>query len=255
MHDIDRVRLETQAEHSMYESQPFESEQFEYGELGTEAEHSMYETGPFESEQFEFGELENPIYGETAGVFTETQEMEFASELLEVTNEAELDRFLGKLINRAVRTVGKAVSSPAGQAIGGILKGAARKVLPTIGSAVGSYLGGERGAQLGNQAAAAAGRMFGLELEGLSAEDREFEVAKRYVSFAGEAVKNLTLTPTQQNPRAAANAAAISAAQTHAPGLLSAAASPLPGQVRSSMPKANRGQWVRRGNKIILYGI
>lgn len=255
MHDIDRVRLETQAEHSMHESQPFEFEQSEYGELETQDEHSMYESGPFESEQFEYGELENSFYGETAGVFTETQEMELASELLEVTNEAELDRFLGNLINHVTRAVGKAVSSPAGQAIGGILKGAARKVLPTIGSAVGSYLGGERGAQFGNQAASTAGAMFGLELEGLSAEDREFEVAKRYVSFAGEAVKNLMLTPTQQNPRAAANAAAISAAQTHAPGLLSTATSPSPGQVQSCMPKANRGQWVRRGNKITLYGI
>lgn len=233
MHDIDRVRLETQAENSMYES------------------------GPFESEQFEYGQLETPIYGETGGVFTETQEMELASELLEVANEAELDRFLGSLINRAARAVGRAVSSPAGQAIGGILKGAARQVLPTIGSAVGSYFGGERGAQLGSQAASSAGRMFGLELEGLSAEDREFEVAKRYVSFAGEAVKNLTLTPTQQNPRAAANAAAISAAQTHAPGLLPGAASarPSPDQMPSGIPNVHSGRWVRRGNKITLYGI
>ena len=97
--------------------------------------------------------------------------------------------------------------------------------------------------------------MFGLELEGLSAEDSEFEVAKRYINFAGEAVKNLTLTPTVQNPKAAASAAAISAAQTHAPGLLSTTTSPSSGQVQSHMPRVNSGRWVRRGNKIILYGI
>lgn len=233
MHDIDRVRLETQAEQPMYES------------------------GAFEAEQFEYGEMESPMYGETGGVFTETQEMELASELLEVTNEAELDRFLGSLINRAARAVGGIIKSPAGQAIGGILKGAARQVLPTIGSAVGSYFGGERGAQLGGQAASAAGRMFGLELEGLSAEDREFEVAKRYVSFAGEAVKNMALTPTQQNPRTAANAAAVAAAQSHAPGLLAATASPGLGQIQAQpgMPRVHSGRWVRRGNKITLYGI
>jgi hypothetical protein len=196
MHDIDRVRLETQ----------------------TETE--MFEAGPFEAEQFEFAEAETPFQPETGEVFGETEQMELASEMLEISSEAELDRFLGDLIKRAGQAVGKFVSSPEGRALGGVLKGSAKQLLPAIGSSIGGYLGGSTGAQLGGQAASAAGKMFGLELEGLSAEDREFEAARRYVSFAGEAVKNLALAPSSPDLRTAANTAAALAAENHAPGLL-----------------------------------
>ena len=97
MHDIDRIRLETQSE------------------------AEMFEAVPFQAEQFEFAQSETPS-GETGEVFGETEQMELASELLEVTNEAELDRFLGDLIQRAGQAVGKFIKSPEGQAIGGLLR-------------------------------------------------------------------------------------------------------------------------------------
>ena len=232
MHDIDRVRLETHAENEMFAS------------------------GPFEAESFQFGEAEASWQGQSEGVFSETEEMELASEMLGITSEAELDRFLGGLIKRAGQAVGSFVRSPTGQALGGILKGAARQALPTIGSAIGGYFGGSTGAQLGSQAASAAGRLFGLELEGLSQEDQEFEVARRYVRFASEAVKNAALAPTSQDPRMAANAAAVTAAQTHAPGLLQAPPETQPAAPTSSrLPMGHSGRWVRRGNKIVLYGM
>src|SRR5712671_7345302 len=233
MHDIDRVRLETQ----------------------TETE--MFEAGPFEAEQFEFAEAETPFQPETGEVFGETEQMELASELLEITSEAELDRFLGDLIGRAGKAIGKFVKSPEGQAIGGILKGAAKQVLPGIGSAVGGYFGGATGAKLGGDVASAAGRAFGLELEGLSNEDREFEIAKRYVSFAGDAIKNLALAPSSPDPRKAANAAAVTAAKSFAPGLLLPPQAAMGPQADSaaSLPAGHSGRWVRRGNRIILYGI
>jgi hypothetical protein len=232
MHDIDRVRLETHAESEMSAS------------------------GPLEAEYFELGEAEAPWHEYSGEVFNEAEQMELASEMLEITNEAELDRFLGGLIKRAGQAVGKVVRSPTGQAIGGILKGAARQALPHIGSAIGGYFGGSTGAQLGSQAASAAGRLFGLELEGLSHEDQEFEVARQYVRFAGEAVKNAALAPTSQDPRAAANAAAVAAAQTHAPGLLQARPGRPPAAPASAhLPTGHSGRWVRRGNKIILYGM
>jgi hypothetical protein len=227
MHDIDRIRLESESE--------------------------MFEAVPFEAEQFEFAQSEASS-GETGEVFGETEQMELASELLEVTSEAEFDRFLGDLIGRAGQAIGKFVKSPEGQAIGGILKGAARQVLPGIGSAVGGYFGGEAGAKLGGDVASAAGRAFGLELEGLSSEDREFEVAKRYVSFAGEAVKNLALAPSNLDPRSAASAAAVDAAKTHAPGLLSPRQAGMEPQSYSPFPTGHSGRWMRRGNKIVLYG-
>lgn len=230
MHDIDRIRLETQPE------------------------TGMFEAGPFEAEQFEFAQAETP-YGETGEVFSETEQMELASGLLEVTSEAEFDRFLGDLIGRAGQAIGKFVRSPEGQAIGGILKGAAKQALPGIGSAVGGYFGGATGAKLGRDVASAAGRAFGLELEGLSGEDRDFEVARRYVNFAGEAVKNLTLAPTGLDPRSAANAAAVAAAKTYAPGLLSPRQAGMQAPPSSPFPSGHSGRWMRRGNKIVLYGI
>jgi hypothetical protein len=50
-------------------------------------------------------------------VFGETEQMELASEMLEISNEADLDRFLGNVIQRVGQAVGKFVSSPEGQAL------------------------------------------------------------------------------------------------------------------------------------------
>ena len=219
------------------------------------ASFESFEYSP-EMEAYEGGQLET--WGETeweGEVFNEAEATELASELLEVTNEAELDRFLGDLIGRAGQAIGKFVRSPEGQAIGGILKGAAKQVLPGIGSAVGGYFGGATGAKFGSDAASAAGRAFGLELEGLSGEDRDFEVAKRFVNFAGEAVKNLASAPSGLDPRTAANAATMAAAKTYAPGLLSPREAGVEPQTYSPFPRAHSGRWMRRGNKIILYGI
>lgn len=108
-------------------------------------------------------------------VFNESEVMELAAELLEVTNEAELDRFLGNLIKKAGSALGKVVKSPIGQAVGGVLKGVAKKALPIAGGALGAYFGGPLGAKIGSGLASAAGSALGLELETLNQEDREFE--------------------------------------------------------------------------------
>jgi hypothetical protein len=47
-----------------------------------------------------------------------------------VRDEQELDQFLGTLIKQASRALGRLVGSPDGQAIGSILKGAAKQLLP-----------------------------------------------------------------------------------------------------------------------------
>ena len=220
MHDIDRVQLE----------------------VGNEA----FETGEIEAEQFEFKE--------TGEVFGETENMELASELLAVSSEGELEQFLGALVAKAGKSLGRFVGSPEGQALVGVLKRAARQVLPTLGSSVGHYLGGNEGAKLGGQVASAAGRAFGLELEGLSNEDREFEVARRYVNFAGEAVRKLPADGAA-NPIPAARAAALAAAQTHAPGLSQVPATKGPSAVDPAHGSGATGRWVRHGSKITLYGV
>jgi hypothetical protein len=216
MHDIDRVRLELPSSAPSLEAPTLEAEQFEFEGSGA------------------------PVSGQ---VFNETENLELASSMLEVSNEADLEYFIGDLISKARQAVGGFFRSPEGAALAGVLKGAAKQVLPAIGS----YVGGPSGAASASQT---AGQAFGLELEGLSNEDREFEVARRYVDFAGEAVRNLAQAAPGSSPAAAANAAAALAAATHAPGLLKAAAT-------NALPvvHANSGRWMRHGNKIVLTGV
>jgi hypothetical protein len=55
-------------------------------------------------------------------VFGEVDEMELASQLLEVTSDAELDQFIGRLIGRASQSLDQFARNNAGRAIAGILK-------------------------------------------------------------------------------------------------------------------------------------
>lgn len=213
------------------------------------------ETGAYEHEQFQFAESE--WSGESTEVFGESELMELAAELLEVTNETELNYFLGGLLKKAGSALGQVVKSPVGQALGGILKGAARQALPVIGGALGGYVGGPSGAKIGGQLASSAGRIFGLETEGLSHEDEAFEVAKQYVRLAGDAVKNAVGIPAG-DPRAVAQAAVAQAAQRYAPGLLrgpAPAPSPTPAATAQGAAGGRTGRWIRRGNRIILLGV
>jgi len=162
--------------------------------------------GPFEAERLGFSQAKTSAYVRSGEVFGGTEKLELASDLLEVSSEAQLDRVLTDLISRVGQAVGKLFSAPARCAIGRLLKGPAKRVLSGI--------------ELGRDAVSDAGRYFGLELEGLSNEDREFEIARHYIDFAGAAVRNLTLTSTSRDSRTAADAAIVEAAKTYAPGLL-----------------------------------
>jgi hypothetical protein len=228
MHDIDRTQLETS----------HELENYEY-------------------EQYEDGETE---WSTEAGVFSEAEAMELAAELLEVSSEEELEQFLGSLIKKAGRAAGQFIKSPVGQQLGGLLKGAAKKALPMVGSAIGGYFGGSSGAKIGSQVASTAGRIFGLELEGLSLEDQEYEAAKSFVQFAGTAAKKAASAPPTANPRAVAQSAVLAAARQLAPGLVSGIRPTTPSATAGTVcpscgSGARSGRWMRRGNKIILFGV
>ena len=82
-------------------------------------------------------------------VLGETDELELATELLAVTDERELDQFLGNLIRKIARSVGATVQSPLGQAIGRGLKGIIRQTLPLAGTALGTI--GRRTARRSNR--------------------------------------------------------------------------------------------------------
>jgi len=204
-----------------------------------------------EAEGFEFPESElewsgeEEWGGETGEVFNEQDEIDLALELLDVTNEQELEQFLGGIFKKVKGAVSKFAKSGVGKNIFGVLKNVAGKALPIAGGALGTFFGGPVGATIGSNLAGMAGKALGLELEGLSPEDREFEAARQFVRFAGATVKNALQAAPGADPAAVANAAASEAAQIHAPGILSGLSS---GRGRS-------GQWVRRGSSIVVYGV
>jgi hypothetical protein len=229
MHNIDRTQLETEWESGNYE---FQGEQGGYGEV--------------------YGEYSPELYGEAEGPFNEAEEMEMAAELLSISNEDELDHFLGSLFKKVAGGIGKIAKNPIFQPLGGILKGIAKKALPLAGGALGSMIpipgvGTALGAAAGN----AVGNMFGLELEGMSAEDQEFEVARRFVRLAGDAAEVALNAPPSVPPQQVAQTAVASAAQKHAPGLVNA--SPQGGA--QPRPLKHTGRWIRRGRSIIILGL
>jgi hypothetical protein len=188
----------------------------------------------FEGEQFERSEESG------AGALAETDEMELAAELLEVRD----DRFLGDLIRKVGSAVGTVVRSPIGRAIGGTLKGVIKTALPVAGGALGTFVGGPLGTAIGSKLASAAGSALGLELEGLSQEDREYEAARQFVRFASEAVNN-AIQSSSPDPIAAARSAVVTAARRFAPGLLR-------GQGMSAPALRGGGRWVRQGRNIVV---
>ncbi|MCI0389320.1 MAG: hypothetical protein MOB07_11235 [Acidobacteria bacterium] len=230
MHNIDRTNLESN-----------------YGESSDEYENYGYE---YEGDQ------EFETYGEyeMGSPFSEAEEMDLASELLTVSNEAELDQFLGNLFKKAARAVGGVIKSPVGRVLGGALKGVAKQALPALGSAAGNMLLPGIGGVMGGKLASAAGRMFGLELEGLSDEDQEFEVAKQIVRLSGAAAGNAAQAAPSTPPVQAAQTALTAAAQQHAPGLLGAA-SPSSAVSGRRGGRKNSGRWIRRGREIIILGV
>ena len=227
MHDIDRTQQEW-------------SNSYEYGPASgfgnTAGETELDEIfGEAEGE----GEGEGEYYG--SGELTEAEVMELAAELLEVQDEAELEQFLGSLFKK----IGAGIKKIAPKVLP-VLKGIAKKVLPLAGKAVGGYFGGPAGAALGGKAAGALGDMFGLELEGLSGEDQEFEAARQFVRFAESAAKQV------------ANAGANAGKDAVRDAVTSAASQFIPGLNRPA-GKGGRGHkhgtWIRQGNTIVLKNV
>lgn len=200
--------------------------------------------------------------------FDEVEEMGLAAELLEVTDEAGLDQFLGKLLKTATRAVGRGLSSSLGGTLGGYLKGAIKKALPSTG-----LLAPGAGGDIGRRLASQAGRYFGVELEGLSAEDGEYEIARRLVRFGGaaarqaaEMVASVARFGTGGGKLAqTARDAVLSAARQHAPGFIragadlirdhgAAAVSPC-GCGTHHTARDQGGSWIRQGSEIHLLGV
>jgi hypothetical protein len=199
--------------------------------------------------EFEGGPSEEWLASEPRGGFlSERDEMELAAEFLDLADEGELENFLGDLVHKIGSALGGIAKSPVGQAIGGVLKTVAKTALPIAGGALGTFVGGPVGGMIGSNLASMAGSALGLELEGLSPEDREFEVSRRFVRFATQAIANALQSGAQGDPEETAYRAAVEAARDHAPGLMNIAAS-------EHVSTRHSGRWVRHGGRIVLFGI
>jgi hypothetical protein len=181
-----------------------------------------------------------PAGGEFPAV---SRSVELAGELLDVTNESELEDFLGGLVTESARNSGGRIPVGTGRALVDVLKKTAGRTLPTLTTA----LGDEMGPAAGPTAAKTAARVYGMELEGMSAEDRDYEIARQFVRFAQAAAGRAARTPAPAPAAAAVDAAVAAAGREFAPGLLPS---------ESAFPAdPQTGPWVRRGNRVVLIGV
>jgi hypothetical protein len=222
------------------------------------------DSSEFESDEFEF-ELgdEMEFEGEVESTLDEVEEMELAAELLAVSNEQELDQFLGKLfkrIGKGIRKVGKGLGKVV-RPLGGMLKGIAKKALPFVGGALGSFIPIPGvGTAVGSALGSAASKLLEVDLEGMNPEDQEFELARRFVRMASSAAAKAAATPADADPKAAAIRAIKAAAQQlefeggESNDEVPAATSTTQPRLQAGGGPRRRGRWFRRGNSIVLVG-
>ena len=203
----------------------------EFGERGELGEFGQGELG------LEFGEL-----GEAEG--------ELTSQLLELRDEAELDRFLPLLLGPAMGAL-KALAPVAMKAATPLLKQAAGGLLSKVGGLFGRLFGRRRRQR--------EFEVLGLETGGLSNEDEAYEVARRFVrlaNVAGRAATSAVLRAKRSGLPVRAPQVRQIVARTVtrvvrrlAPGIPPVATT----TVSTAGGSAQRGSWVRRGNQIVLF--
>lgn len=244
MHDIDHTKSE-------YVTELDELDEMEHDEM----EHDEYEHDEMEHDEYASGELYEREHDETGSPFSEVEEAELAQELLGLSSEAEMDQFLGKLFKKAWRgaqglTKKLGVLNP----LGGILKGVAKKLLPVAAGAAGTFFGGPVGAAIGSKIGSVVGNALEAEFEG-SPQDREFEAAKTFVRVAGTAAQQAANASPSTPPVAAAKDAVINASRESVKRLRRRRNGG-GGYGDSNYGSGHRtGRWVRRGNRIILFGV
>jgi uncharacterized protein (DUF697 family) len=240
-----------------------------YGELGQHGEmeyEGVEEVGGYGETEYEdvgevgeYGEVEEMEAAESP--LHEVEEMEYAAELLEITDEQELEEFIGDLVKKAARAAGGLLRSPLGRQLTARLKKAARHALPVVGGALGTMVAPGVGTALGSKLGSLASTQFEADFEGMDQEQAEFEATRRYVQLAATAAQNAALAPPHLPPAVVAQRAVAAAARRYAPGLLPVVGyTGGPGSYGLAPPTSpgyaagQSGRWVRRGRRIIVYG-
>jgi hypothetical protein len=138
-------------------------------------------------------------------VALETACAEQAAELLDAPRGPRLQAWLAQHLRCAARASSRTIERGTEAELIRLLERAARIALPPSSPAAPA-------------ATAQAARFFGMELEGLSPEDKEFEVARRFAQLVTEAARHAVSAPATLPPVAAAWRAFAQAARRHAPG-------------------------------------
>ncbi len=197
-------------------------------------------------EEFEFTDEFELEYDDSP--FSEAEEMELATELLSISDDDELEMFLGKLFKQVSRKVRRAVKSPIFRSVMRLAKPLIKKALPIVGGAIGSFVAPGVGTAIGSAAGNVASRWFemDMEFEALSSEDQEFEVARRVVRLMGSTAKNAAKASPRGKVSTIAKKSLVKAARVHAPGLLRQ------GKTMTSSGRGRSGRWVRRERNIVI---
>jgi hypothetical protein len=167
----------------------------------------------------------------------DSEEIALAADLLGVRSEAELERVLRRVIGNAGILGARVLRSPMGPTLIGQIKSAVLDLVPLRRSALLVVAA----APTRSTQVARGARVFGLELEGLSPEDKEFALAQQAVRFIDAVARNAG-TARASSP-AAMRDALRRAACRHAPGLLP----------RFRARRAPRGGWTREGGRLVLH--
>ncbi|NHZ41352.1 hypothetical protein [Massilia aquatica] len=195
------------------------------------------------------GELEVMEF-EAPGPFGEQEEIALAMELMSVASEEELEQFLGKMFKgiwKGVKKVGSVIGKVA-KPLGGVLKGLAKTALPFVGKALGSFIPIPGvGTMLGGALGSAVAKALEMEAAGLDGEERELDMARRFVRIAGTAAQQAGMAGQGMDPQRAARDAVDAALRCHLPRMRQ------PGSASASaIDRANSGTWRRQGRGQIV---
>ncbi len=199
-----------------------------------------------------FDEMESDFETESYEL-TEEQEIDLAAELLSVSDDRELDQFLGGLLKKAKGAIGPALKK--------YLIPLAKKALPIAGTAVGGFFGGPVGAKIGGKLGSFATKLFEVDFESMDGEAQEMEVARSFVRLANAAANNAATASRTADPNQAAKAALAKAAKTYAPGLVrqsTGAGNSIVSSTAGSnvVPRRRKsGRWIRKQGRIVLLGV
>lgn len=174
--------------------------------------------------------------GIDTGPFSSEQEQELAGELLEVTDEAELDQFLGKVIKQAKGSLRDLLDSPRGRCPEGQPARDAQALRRSHAPASSDAAGAPATPPTGPEG------------------EEEFETARRFVRLAGSASRRATRYPSSTSPRSAARSAVAGASdatpQTASRGSTTETYRTCTPHCGASLPSA--GAWRRDGENIVL---